>query len=241
MNKVPIIRRNSYKDYLGTSILGGFLLGLIFGLIAFFNSHTMVSFYIGIAIWLFTIIIYMTIGFPREEYFKRKKRIAKLQSEKYTFLYDNKFQLHEDLYFVGVYDDYYFRIFPLTKWASNKNVIDYVAIEAYYSFKYDIKSSKDESKLDGYYFIGNLNFANSVISYVPNDCYDPDFKYNIEGLVSILKRQNLTPISKVDWDREIGECLIKEKEEELESQTIHLIKIGKLLDFKITREKKQMT
>lgn len=239
MNVVPIIRKNSYKDYLGTSVLGGFMIGLIFGLIALFNSHSIVSLYIGIALWMLTIIITMTFGFPRQEYFKRKKRIAKLQSEQYTFLYEKGFQLHEDLYFEGFYEGYFFRIIPLTKWFSKKHEIEYVVIEAYYFWENDKMISRDESNLDGLYFIGELNFANSRVSYLPKDCYNPDFKYNMDGLVSILKRVNLMPLSKVDWDREIGKRLIKEKEEELESRTVHLVRIGKILNLKYTREEKQ--
>ncbi len=102
MNKVPVIRKNSYKDYLNTSILGGFFIGLIFGFIALMNTGSFMYFLgVGGALWILIIFIYMLIGFPREEYFKRKKRIEKLESGKYIYLYENNFKLHEDLFFEG--------------------------------------------------------------------------------------------------------------------------------------------
>jgi len=87
MNTIPIIRRNCYKEYTKTSILGGFFAGLIFGLIALLNTFTLTYFLgIGGSIWLLIILIYMLIGFPSEEYFKRKKWVGH-----HLRLPDNKF------------------------------------------------------------------------------------------------------------------------------------------------------
>ena len=86
MNKVPIIRKNSYKDYLGSGLLGGFFAGLLFMLITLLGSGSLsTSLSVGAGVWVFIIIIYMTVGFPSEEYFKRKKMIASLQSDKTAF------------------------------------------------------------------------------------------------------------------------------------------------------------
>ncbi len=240
MNKVPIIRKNSYKDYLNTSIPGGFFAGLIFGFIALINTNSFTYFLgVGGITWFLIILIYMLIGFPGEEYFKRKKRIAKLQSEKYEFLHANHFELHEDLYFHGKFNEYYFQVFPTTKWIKKGVSLDFDIIQAFYDFDNDRFGNKEnEQDLSGEYYLGNLDFKNKTVTYLPRDWETPDFKENLQGLTSILKREKLMPIEIGTWENEIGNKLKKEKEEEEESRTVHLIKIGKLLDIKYIKPEK---
>jgi hypothetical protein len=233
MNKVPIIRKNSYKEYLNTSILGGFMAGLLFGGLALLSSGSILVFIgVGIGLWGFIIIIYMTVGFPREEYFKRKKRIVELQSRKYNFLYENNFELHEDLFFEGIFKGYYFRIYPIVKWIQKGNDIKYETIEAYYDYDKNRFNHEKENNLCGEYFLGQLEFGNQIVGYLPKDWECPNFKENLEGLLYILKREGLYPIEKSVWDKEIGDKLKREKEEEEESRTVHLLRIGKFLDIK---------
>jgi hypothetical protein len=237
MNKVPIIRKNSYKDYLKTSIFGGFLAGLVFGLITLLGSGSLsTSLSVGAGVWVLIIIIYMAVGFPGEEYFKRKKRIARLQSSKYNFLYENDFKLHEDLFFEGTYQDYFFRISPMVKWVPKGDDIEYEVIEAYYD--YDPGKIPDIKSLNGEYYPGVLTFANKTVSYLPKDWDMIDFKENLEGVVSILKREHLHPIEMKIWEKEVGEKLKSAKKEEEESRTKHLLKIGRILDIKYTKTEK---
>lgn len=235
MNKVPIIRKNSYRDYLGTSTLGGFLLALIFGLVAFLNNQSIVALYIGLIIWLLTIFIYMGIGFPSEEYFKRKKRIVNLQSEKYKFLYDIGFQLHENLFFEGFYSGYYFRTFPLRKWAPKNFETEYTQYETYYSFD---ATKINEQELNEKYSKEDVFFTNRVVSFIPKNWNCIDFEKDMNRLVRVLNQENLVPCSKNEWNNEVGLRLKREKELELESRTIHLIKIGKVIDIKIIKAEK---
>lgn len=235
MNQVPIIRKDSYKAYLGSSVLGGFLAGLLFFLISILSTSAETAFWIGIALWIGIIIVYMCVGFPSEEYFKRKKRIGKLLSGRYTFLDKNGFELHEDLYFTGIYKNFHFRVIPLTKWQQGKKEIEYDVIEAYYTFHADKENTDLENGISGTYAVGELLFVNHCVGYLPNDWMKPDFKENFDQLISIFKRLNLVPYAKSAWDKEIGERLMQIKKEGEESRTVHLLKIGKIIDLKYTK------
>jgi len=76
----------------------------------------------------------MLIGFPSEEYFKRKKRIAKLQSGKYKYLIENNFQINQDLYFQGKYNEFYIEIYPTSKWIKKGESLEFDIIQAFYDF-----------------------------------------------------------------------------------------------------------
>ena len=75
MNKIPIIRKGSYKDYLNNSIGGGFILGLLFFLISLPTNSVINSMWIGLSLWVGVIILFIGVGFTSEEYFKRKQKI----------------------------------------------------------------------------------------------------------------------------------------------------------------------
>ncbi|MDD4108085.1 MAG: hypothetical protein PHH93_05130 [Prolixibacteraceae bacterium] len=65
-----------------------------------------------------------------------------------------------------------------------------------------------------------------------------DFKENLDGIVSILKREHLHPIDIKIWEKEVGKKLKAVKKEEEESRTKHLLKIGRILDIKYTKTEK---
>ncbi len=92
--------------------------------------------------------------------------------------------------------------------------------------------------MSGEYFLGKLNFENQVVTYVPRDGGFVNFKENLEGLMNILKREALYPIDISVWKKKIGEFIKKEKEDELESRTVHLLKIEKILDVKYIKAEK---
>ena len=235
MNEVPIIRKGSYKAYLGSSVLGGFLAGFLFFLISLPSTLAITAFWIGFALWIGIILVYMGIGFPSEEYFKRKRKIIKLHSGKYAFLEECDFELHEDLYFTGTYKYFYFRVIPMTKWQQGKKEIEYDVIEAYYTYNADKENPDFENGISGTYAVGELLFVNHCVGYLPKDWMKPDFKDNFDGLISIFKRLNLEPLAKNVWDKEIGERLMQIKKDGEESRTVHLLKIGKIIDVKYTK------
>jgi hypothetical protein len=236
MNNIPIIRKGSYKDYLGSSAIWGFLLGLFSFLISLPDNSAINSLWIGLSLWIGMIFIGV-IGFTSEEYFVRKKKIKKLHSNKYSFLDAKSFVLNQDLYFEGIYQDYHLRVIPMTKWQKSKKNIEYVIIEAVYRFDADYYDTKGEMNLSGDYFLGHLHFANQCVGFIPKDCDLPNFKENFDGLINILKRNNLFPFSKVEWENTIGKRLREVVELETKSRTKQILKIGKL-DIKYIKQKK---
>ncbi|MPN59560.1 hypothetical protein SDC9_207281 [bioreactor metagenome] len=87
----------------------------------------------------------------------------------------------------------------------------------------------------GVYFIGHVSFANHCAGLYLNDCDNPDFKENFDGLINIFKREKLDPLMKDDWESTYGAKLKKIEEEKEEARTKQIIKIGKIL--KVTYRK----
>lgn len=240
MNKIPIIRKGSYKDYLNNSIGGGFILGLLFFLISLPTNSVINSMWIGLSLWVGVIILFIGVGFTSEEYFKRKQKIKKLYSDKYAFLDKNAFVLHQDLYFEGIYKDYHFRVLPMTEWQERKKDIEYVIIEAFYTFDKGQIDSEKEKNLSGNYFLGQLHFANHCVGFVPKDWELPNFKENFDGLIGILKREKLMPFSRLEWEEIFGKKLKEEEIKEEKSRTKQILKIGKL-DLKYVKPKNKVS
>jgi hypothetical protein len=230
MNNIPIIRKGSYKDYLDSSVRVGLFVGLLYFLASLPIDSAIDSLWSGFYVWI-GILFLGAIGFIIEEYFVRKKKIKKLYSNKFSFLDAKSFVLNQDLYFEGIYQNYHFRVVPMTKWQKRKKNIEYVVIEAFYRFESDNDDNKREMNLRGEYFLGHLNFANQCVGFIPKDWELPNFKENFDGLIGILKRNKLVPFSKVEWENTIGKRLKEVKELETKSRTKQILKIGKL-EFK---------
>lgn len=228
MNEVPVIREGSYRDYLSNGVGGGLIVGILFFLISLIENSAITAMWIGLALWVFIILLFMGIGFPSEEYFKRKKRIKKLNSEKYEFLHGNQFTLHPDLFFEGEYRGYWFRVLPMTKWQPKKKEIEYDIIEAFYTFDDKGKTGEIEHRLSGNYHLGRVIFANHCAGYLPNDWDNPDFKSNFDDLINIFRRYGLEPFSKNDREKLYGKKLEEERTKDVQSRTKQLVKFGKL-------------
>jgi hypothetical protein len=222
MNEAPIIRKGSYKDYLTPAIYGGFIIGIMWFLISLIEKPVASSLLTGLFVWIGWIILY-GIGFLSEEYYMRKIQIKKLKSKKYFFLHENSFQIHSDLFFEGIYKEYFIRVLPMTSKRKKKD-IEYDVIEAYYTFN---SENYEEEYLTGNYFWGELYFSNHCVGFLPKDWKNPDFKENLDGLISILKRENLNPLSKEEWENSFGKALKEQREKEERSRTKQIIKIGK--------------
>jgi len=238
MNQIPVIRKGAIKDYWVNGVGGGFIVGLIFFLITLINSSFRDAVIAGLAFWIGIAVLFIGVGFPSEEYFKRKMRIKELTSPKYAFLDENGFTLHPDLYFEGTYKGLFFRILPMTKWIEKKKgrgkELHYVIIESFYSFKTDSQNPKKEENLRGDYFFGRIHFANQCASLLPKDYENTDFQINLEGLISIFHRENLLPLSKEEWEETIGKRLDEARERAEKARTKQILKIGKL-DIKYTK------
>jgi hypothetical protein len=232
-NEVPIIRKRSYKEYLTQSIYGGFIVGIMWFLISLIEKPVTSALLTGLFVWIGVIILFMGIGFPSEEYYKRKIRIKKLKSGKYSFLHEHSFHIHSDLFFEGTYKEYFIRVLPINK--RQKKDIEYDVIEAYYSFDSENYEEK-EKYLTGDYFWGKLYFSNHCVGFLPKDWENPNFKENLSGLISILKREDLKPLSKEEWENSFGKELKEQREKEVRSRTKQIIKIGKF-DIKYIKNK----
>lgn len=240
MNEIPIIRKGTFKDYFKP----GCALGVFIGGIATIGSlvdggHSLLySLLMGFFVWSIMVFLVGGIAFGGHEYFERKKRIKKLKSKKYSFLHKESFQLHSDLFFEGTYKEYFIRVLPMSEWQNARKEIEYYIIEAYYTF--DLENDEEKEKnLTGVYFLGELHFSNHCVGYIPKDWRNPDFKNNLDGLISILKREKLKPFSKEDWESSFGKELKEEQEKDEKTRTKQVIKIGKLFDIKYIKKNKK--
>jgi len=112
-------------------------------------------------IWAFVIVLWIGVGFTSEEYYKRKKQIKKLMSDQYAFLDLHGFTLHEDLYFEGIYEGFFFRVCPATEYIkkgyAGKKAVEYVIIESFYRFASEPTDAEREAKMSGeYMFISKI-------------------------------------------------------------------------------------
>ncbi|MDO5664625.1 MAG: hypothetical protein Q4G63_05140 [Bacteroidia bacterium] len=200
--KVPVIRKGEFKSYLKP----GIATGAIFGVLGFFanmggSSSLKSAILAGFVGFFFMLFIFIGIGFFSEEYFKRKQRLKKMHAKKYTFLHENNFSIHPDLYFEGIYRDYFFNVFPLTKISRKKKNINYVLIETFYSSNNPEEIITKEKQLSSSYFIGDLVFDNHCVEFIPREYEFPDFKECFDGVIRILSEENFNPISKEEWEK----------------------------------------
>ncbi|MDF1550262.1 MAG: hypothetical protein P1P88_20715 [Bacteroidales bacterium] len=237
MNDVPIIRKGSFKDYLSDGFGDGAITGIMFFLFSLVYNPLLTSIWIGIVVWIGIILLFIGIGFPTEEYYKRKKRIKKLNSDKYIFLHDNNFTMHPDLYLEGFYRDFWFRVLPMTKWEKYKKDFEYDIIQAFYNLNAE-EERYEEERMSGDYFLGKLIFENHCAGFIPKDWQQPDFKANFDGLISIFKREGLMPLLKSDWEERYGKKLIETSMNEEKSRTKQILKIGNL-DIKYIKPAKK--
>jgi hypothetical protein len=223
---------------------GGLILGILVSLFSLINNLVINSLLFGLFTWIGIVLLFIGVGFTSEEYFKRKKRIEKLNSGKYSFLDDNNFSLHQDLYFEGEYKGFWARVLPMNKWVETKRGrgkdIDFVAIECLYTFESDVEDGERENRMCGNYFLGQLNFTNHCVGFIPKDWENPVFKENFDGLISIFNRENLKPLSKNNWEETYGLKMKNDKLNEEKSRTKQILKIGKL-DIKIIKSGKKVS
>lgn len=230
MNEIPIIKKESIKDYCLSGFVGGFYTGSLYFLLSLINNSTLDSLYSGFIIWA-GITILFGFAFIYEEYFKRKRKIKKLTSEKYAFLRENDFSLHPDLFFEGFYRKYFFRVLPMSSWVKKgiiEKEIEFIVIQSFYSSDSEIIDDKREENMSGNYFIGEIHFTYHCAEFIPKDWENPDFQKNFDGLIGILKREHLEPMMKDEWENSFGNKLEQDRKNKEIAQTMQILKIGKL-------------
>jgi hypothetical protein len=240
MNKIPIIRKGSIKDYWRSGFGGGIVVGLLVSGLSLIGNPLTSALLFGVLTWIGIIVLFIAVGFTSEEYFIRKKKIQKLYSARYAFLDEHHFTLHPDLYFEGEYKGFHVRVIPVTKYREKGKPLEYDIIEAFYDFDAEEQHSDEkEKKLNGNYYIGNIRFGNLCAGFIPKDWENPDFQESINGLISIFRRENLKPLSKEEWQETYGRKLEEARNLEVKSRTKQILKIGKLLDIRYTRPEKK--
>ena len=244
MNRVPVIRKGSIKDYWSISFGQGWIFGILIFLMSLINNSVLNSFFFGLIAWGGVIALFIGVGFTSEEYFIRRSKIKKLNSIKYDFLDKCNFTIHQDLYFEGMYGGFYFRVLPMTKFIEKRRSmgkkIEYVVIESFYQFESDFYDSEKEKRMCGEYFLGQVHFSNQCAGFIPKDWEIPNFKENFDGLISIFKRENLKPIFKEDWENTIGNKMKMDIENKMQARTKQILKIGKL-DIKHIKPDKKVS
>jgi hypothetical protein len=199
-DKIRIIRKETLKDYFKTGFKGGLAMGIILFLVGlpsgFYNALMG-----GLCIWIAFIFIFSVIGFFGYEFFERKIQIKKLQSKKYKFLHDNSFIINENLFFEGIYKNFFIMVHPSTQWLNPRKKVEYVVIETYYNYSYPNDDViKKEKEMSGEYIYGHFSFENGCVGFLPKDNQKPNFEKDFYGLLDICRRHGLIPVSKKEHD-----------------------------------------
>lgn len=215
MKEIPIIRKDSLKEYKikKNLIYRGAILAFVLFLLGLINNSVKGAILLGLFGWVSLIFIFLIIWF-KTEYYDRRKTIKRLKSDRYKFLHLNNFEITEDLFLEGVYDDYYIRVYPLEKQFRKRRNMRYDIVEVFYTIDGEPDDiSKKERQISDEYHFGYLIFQSYRVGLVPkNIIEEPNFKENIENIIRILKIEELNPISIEDWKTKYTE---KQKEEQL--------------------------
>lgn len=208
--KIKILRKGFLKKYKITRNICYIGIASLVCFLLFLVKNSVYTSVIGaFFILLMLLLVYFLIIF-NEEYLEKKKMVKRLESAKYDFFHKNGFNITEDFYLEGIYADYYICIIPSCKWLRHNKKIDYDVIQAFYELEVDVNIKIKETAMSGQYYFGELIFGNNYVSFIPRDWKLPDFEQNIKGLLTVLRREELIPLSKQDWIAKIDSILISE-------------------------------
>ena len=98
--KIPIIRKEKFKEYLFPGMFWGVLAGFLFFLISLINDSFTQSVKTGFG-WMGAVLLISLIGFFSEEWYHRKRKLKKLQSGKYEELLKLGLKIDKDLNITG--------------------------------------------------------------------------------------------------------------------------------------------
>lgn len=229
-----INKRKKLRPYLEGGLGGGFLAGLVmFGGNLLDPGNTLSNaLFMGFFWWSIVIFLYMA-AYMIMEYCIPKEREKRLRLKKYIFLYENGFRVDEEFFFEGKYKGYACRIFLMSYRQGRKKDIEYDLIQVFYANESEIDNIYEKEEfLSGEYYGGNLSFSNNSVIYLPKDWEKINFKESLDGLIHLLNREGLPPISIEQWEEKYGTKLKEEKEEDIRNRTKQILKIGNLLDIK---------
>ena len=238
----PIFRKECLKDYnimKWVVCIGGTTAFVVF-LLCTINNSLEIAFWVALSVWLIYAFMYFFIFF-HEEYYKPRMIMKRLNSKVYTFFDQAGFEITENFTLEGSYKGFDIILYPQTIYKQKQKNVTYDIIETFYTINEESCLEKKEKNMSGKYNIGELFFQNQVVSFVPCKWCNPDYESIIEDLINILKREELKPLSKKDWDDRIGNPLrlnanLEEEQDELR-RTKQIVKIGNILDIKYIKPK----
>ncbi|PXV67412.1 hypothetical protein CLV62_10385 [Dysgonomonas alginatilytica] len=219
--------------------IGGIITFVLF-LLFTINNTVEFAFWFALIVWLLYGFIFSLVIFS-EEYYKPKQIMKRLSSAKYLYFDKAGFEVTENLTLKGSYKGFDIILYPQTIYKQKEKNVTYDVIETFYTINEESCLEKKEKNMSGKYNIGELFFQNQAVSFVPYKWCNPDYESIIEDLINILKREELKPLSKKDWDERIGNPLrlntnLEEEQDELR-RTKQIVKIGNILDIKYIKPK----
>ncbi len=236
---IHIIRKGKFKEYFIPSAFGGFVLGIIFFLISLFQNSLTDSLKTGLAVWIGIIFLFTTIGFFSEEWYLRKRKLKKLNSEKYRKLFDLGLKINDDLEFVGKVNTFNVRFYLYEKYLKPNKYIDEHYVDIYCIPKKIDKFRDVIDSIKNIYGIENTAWGYGILSIVFSKNAE-SFNLPIELTLNYLTKESIIPLSKSDWENTFEKKINNEKEIEEKARTKQIIKIGKF-DLKYLKNRNTST
>lgn len=240
IHTMRILRKEKVMEYLIPGTFGGFVLGMIFFFISLFENSLTDSLKTGFVIWIVIILLYTSVGFFSEEWYRRKKKLKKfLKYKKYRNLFDLGLKINDDLEFVGNINNYNIRFYLHEKYLKPNKYIDkhfidiYCIPKSFDNFQNILDKIKNISGIEnavwgyGIFSIGYKENANNFI-------------FPLDLILKYLTEESIIPLSKPDWESSFKKEIISKREREEKARTKQVIKIGKL-DIKYVKSKNAST
>jgi hypothetical protein len=207
MNKVSKINVRYISEYLKLNF-GKEILILLPIILVLFPQHSIIAYLVlGIFSFVILYIISVVIKFLYYEFVLRLIVVKYLSSDKYDPLYKLGFVLKDDLFFEGKYLNYHMRVVPFIKFRLLRiSRVDNIITTYYQSDNLIIDKAKEEV-LTGDYFNGLMAFDLQSVACVPKKSSFQSFEKCFDGIVYILNREGLQPLSLENWERDFGRFL----------------------------------
>ena len=122
--KIDKIKKGAYKEYLAAGIFGGFAMGVIFFLVSIHTDGLRQAIKNGFITGFLMAILLMAIGFIHEEWYERRRKIKKLNSDSFNQLIRIGLSLDNDLNYIGTVENYYIRFDLREKWIKHLDWLD---------------------------------------------------------------------------------------------------------------------
>lgn len=193
-----------FRDYLRHGLIGGVWVGSIFAGATLLENispdinHTIVDAIRHGAIAFLFLPAFFIIGFVVMEYIVPRMTNRRLRSPRYKFLHENGFIINKDYIFEGVYKGYHIVVIPIEDRPIKGKYVSYEIIESYYDLP---DQETNEEKFSGKYYFGELTFGHHAVGFVPINHSNPNFEDALNGLVTVLTREKLNPITRNDWKK----------------------------------------